>query len=143
RSRALAVGVLDAQHEGPAVLSRKKPVVQCRPRAADVQRPRRGRREADSHALFGHNSMLVGAHVSTAGGLVKAHERGVEMGCDAIQIFNQSPRMWRPTQYKEPDIDGFRERMADGPIGSVVIHAVYLANVASDDAEVRRKSLDS
>ena len=40
--------------------------------------------------------MLVGAHVSTAGGLVKAYERGVATESDAIQIFNQSPRMWRP-----------------------------------------------
>jgi deoxyribonuclease-4 len=87
--------------------------------------------------------MLVGAHVSTAGGLVKAHERGVAMGCEAIQIFNQSPRMWRPTKYKQPDIDGFRERMKDGPIRSVVIHAVYLVNVASDRADVRAKSLAS
>ena len=42
--------------------------------------------------------MLIGAHVSPAGGLPKAIERGVERGCRAIQIFNQSPRMWRPTR---------------------------------------------
>jgi deoxyribonuclease-4 len=87
--------------------------------------------------------MLVGGHVSTSGGLVKAHERGVERACDAIQIFNQSPRMWRPTRYKDPDVEAFRELMASGPIGSVVIHAVYLINLASDDPEVRSKSLAS
>jgi deoxyribonuclease-4 len=87
--------------------------------------------------------MLIGGHVSTSGGLVKAWERGVEFGCDAIQIFNQSPRMWRPTQYKEPDIEEFRARMADGPIRSVVIHAVYLINAASKDPEIRGKSLES
>jgi deoxyribonuclease IV len=68
--------------------------------------------------------MLIGAHVSTSGGLSKAWERGVEFGCDAIQVFNQSPRMWRPTKYKDEDIEEFREKMADGPIKSVVIHAV-------------------
>jgi deoxyribonuclease-4 len=87
--------------------------------------------------------MLVGGHVSTSGGLVKAYERGVEYGCEALQIFNQSPRMWRPTQWKQDDIDEFRERMADGPIKSVVIHAVYLINAASNDKEVREKSLNS
>jgi deoxyribonuclease-4 len=87
--------------------------------------------------------MLIGAHVSTSGGLVKAWERGVEFGCDAIQIFNQSPRMWRPTKYKDKDIDEFRARMADGPITSVVIHAVYLINAASKDTEIRKKSLAS
>jgi deoxyribonuclease-4 len=87
--------------------------------------------------------MLIGAHVSTSGGLVKAWERGVEFGCDAIQIFNQSPRMWRPTNHKDKDIAEFRARMDDGPIDSVVIHAVYLINAASKDPEIRRKSLAS
>ena len=87
--------------------------------------------------------MLVGGHVSTSGGLVKAWERGVEFGCEALQIFNQSPRMWRPTAWKDDDIAEFRSRMADGPIKSVVIHAVYLINAASVDPEVRCKSLTS
>src|SRR3954467_4011370 len=86
---------------------------------------------------------LIGGHVSTAGGLVKAHERGVEFGCEALQIFNQSPRMWRPTAWKQDDIDEFRERMAAGPMKSVVIHAVFLINAASKDPEVQEKSLAS
>ncbi len=87
--------------------------------------------------------MLIGAHVSPAGGLVKAHERGVERGCDAIQIFNQNPRMWRPTQHRDDDVAAFRELMADGPLEVIVIHAVYLINAASRDADIRHKSLDS
>jgi deoxyribonuclease-4 len=87
--------------------------------------------------------MLIGAHVSTAGGLVKAHERGVERGCDAIQVFNQSPRMWKPTSWKDDDIAAFRELMDGGPIKSVVIHAVYLVNAATKDKEMRKKSLTS
>src|SRR5919106_4024153 len=87
--------------------------------------------------------MLIGAHVSTAGGLVKAHERGVERGCAAIQVFNQSPRQWRPTRWKDGDVAEFRERMRDGPIESVVIHAVYLLNCASRDREIRGKSIAS
>jgi deoxyribonuclease IV len=87
--------------------------------------------------------MLIGAHVSPAGGLVKAWQRGVERGCDAIQVFNQNPRMWRPTQYREEDVAAFRESMAAGPVRAVSIHAVYLINAASKDPEVRRKSLAS
>jgi deoxyribonuclease IV len=87
--------------------------------------------------------MLIGAHVSTAGGLVKAHARGVELDCDAIQIFNQSPRMWKPTSWKEPDIAEFRSLMESGPIKSVIIHAVYLINLATKDREMRKKSLTS
>jgi deoxyribonuclease-4 len=87
--------------------------------------------------------MLIGAHVSTGGGLPRAIERAEERLCDAIQIFNQSPRMWRPTAYGQDDFDAFRERFSHSPVESVFIHAVYLINVASDDAEVRRKSLQS
>ena len=87
--------------------------------------------------------MLIGAHVSPAGGLPKAVERGSEIGCRAIQIFNQSPRMWKPTTYPEQDVAAFRQAMADGPIDAVVIHAVYLLNCASDDPDIRAKSLIS
>lgn len=87
--------------------------------------------------------MLIGAHVSPAGGLAKAIERGVQRGCRAIQIFNQSPRMWRPTAYGEEDFAAFREAMDDSPIDAVLIHAVYLLNCASDDPDIRAKSLTS
>ena len=87
--------------------------------------------------------MLIGAHVSTAGGLAKAIERGTELGCESIQIFNQSPRMWRPTNYGPDDFAAFRETMADSPVEAVVIHAVYLINCATKDKEMRKKSLDS
>jgi deoxyribonuclease IV len=87
--------------------------------------------------------MLIGAHVSPAGGLPKAIERGVERGCRAIQIFNQSPRMWRPSVYSEEDVAAFREAMAASPIDSVLIHAVYLLNCATEDPEIRAKSLTS
>jgi deoxyribonuclease-4 len=87
--------------------------------------------------------MLIGAHVSPAGGLYKAVERGVERGAEAIQIFNQSPRMWRPTAYTEEDFAAFREAMAPSPVRAVLIHAVYLVNCASEDREIRAKSLTS
>lgn len=87
--------------------------------------------------------MLIGAHVSTSGGLPKAIERGTELGCESIQIFNQSPRMWRPTKYGPDDFAAFREAMAASSVEAVVIHAVYLINCASKDAELRKKSLAS
>ncbi len=88
-------------------------------------------------------AMLIGAHVSPAGGLSKAIERGVERGCEAIQIFNQSPRMWRPTAYTEEDFAAFVETMDPSPIDAVLIHAVYLLNCASEDPDIRTKSLAS
>jgi deoxyribonuclease IV len=87
--------------------------------------------------------VLIGAHVSPAGGLAKAIERGVERGCRAIQIFNQSPRMWRPTVYRDEDVAAFREAMAASTVDAVLIHAVYLLNCASEDRDIRAKSLTS
>jgi deoxyribonuclease-4 len=87
--------------------------------------------------------MLVGAHVSPAGGLYRAVERGSDLGARAIQIFNQSPRAWRPTDYHAEDFERFREAQAASDIGAVLIHAVYLVNCATDDPEIRAKSLAS
>jgi deoxyribonuclease IV len=87
--------------------------------------------------------MLIGAHVSTSGGLATAIERGSERGCESIQIFNQSPRMWRPTRYGPDDFAEFRAAMEDSPVEAVIIHAVYLINCATKDRELRAKSLES
>jgi deoxyribonuclease-4 len=87
--------------------------------------------------------MFVGAHVSTAGGLANAIERGEERGCESIQIFNQSPRMWRPTSFGEEDFAAFREAMDGSKVEAVIIHAVYLINCATKDKDLRKKSLTS
>jgi deoxyribonuclease-4 len=87
--------------------------------------------------------MLIGAHVSPVGGLPKAIERGAERGCRAIQIFNQSPRRWQPTSHAEEELGAFREAMAASPIEAVLVHTVYLLNCASEDPDVRAKSLTS
>jgi deoxyribonuclease-4 len=70
-------------------------------------------------------------------------QRGVELGCASIQIFNQSPRMWRPTAYGEDDFAAFREALAASPLEAVVIHAVYLLNCGTDDPDLRAKTLAS
>jgi deoxyribonuclease IV len=87
--------------------------------------------------------MLIGAHVSTGGGLVRAIERAEERTCDAIQVFNQSPRMWRPTRYSDADFAAFREAMDASRVQVVAIHMIYLINPAAKDREMRKKSLES
>jgi deoxyribonuclease-4 len=85
--------------------------------------------------------MLIGAHV---GSLKTAVERGIERECDSIQIFNQSPRMWAPPAYSEEEhFAPFRAALADSGIRSVLIHGVYLINCATEDPELREKSLTS
>ncbi len=87
--------------------------------------------------------MLIGAHVSPAGGLVKAVERGAERGCRAIQIFNQNPRAWKPRAYPDEELAAYRAAAAEAGIEALLIHAVYLLNCASEDPEIRGKSLAS
>jgi deoxyribonuclease IV len=87
--------------------------------------------------------MLIGAHVSTAGGLPRAVERGAERDSDAIQVFHQSSRAWRPTVRSDEEVAQFREAMDASQLDAVVIHAVYLINCASMEDEIRAKSLTS
>jgi len=84
--------------------------------------------------------MLIGAHVSPAGGPANAVARGVERGCDAIQIFNQNPRGWKPTVYTDEQVAEFREAMASSRVDALLIHAVYLLNAATTDKEMRDKT---
>ena len=66
--------------------------------------------------------MLIGAHV---GSLKTAVERGVERDCDAVQIFNQSPRMWKPPAYSEDEhFAPFRAALEGTGIEAVLIHGV-------------------
>ena len=87
--------------------------------------------------------MLFGAHVSSSGGIHTAIDRAEGLGCDAVQVFTQSPRAWRPTNHKPESFERFRERRAEAGIGDVVCHALYLVNLASPDDELYRKSVDS
>jgi deoxyribonuclease-4 len=87
--------------------------------------------------------MMIGAHVSPAGGPAKAVARGSERACRAIQIFNQNPRAWKPTTYTKEQVEAFREAMEASDVQALVIHAVYLLNPASEDKEIRDKSVTS
>ncbi len=87
--------------------------------------------------------MLIGAHVSPAGGPARAVARGIERGAQAIQIFNQNPRAWKPREYSAEEIADFRAAMAASDVDALLIHAVYLLNCASDDEQIRANSLRS
>ncbi len=85
--------------------------------------------------------MMIGAHVSPAGGPAKAVERGEERACRAIQIFNQNPRAWKARVYSDEEIAAYHEAMDGSNVEAMLIHAVYLLNCASEDPEIRDKSL--
>jgi deoxyribonuclease IV len=85
--------------------------------------------------------VLFGAHVSSSGGISNAIDRGAELGCDAVQVFTQSPRMWRPTAHTREQIERFRERREEVGLDAVVCHALYLVNLASPDDVIHGKSV--
>ncbi|MGH2918901.1 MAG: deoxyribonuclease IV [Solirubrobacteraceae bacterium] len=87
--------------------------------------------------------MLIGAHVSPAGGPAKAVERGIERGANAIQIFNQNPRAWKPREYTADEIAAYHAAIAASDVDALLIHAVYLLNCASEDPEIRANTLRS
>ena len=63
------------------------------------------------------------------------------MGGEAVQIFTQSPRTWRPTNHDPANFKRFKERRAEAGIGGVVCHALYLVNLAAPDDEIYEKSV--
>src|SRR5215207_2277218 len=144
---ALAVGVLDPQHQLSPPAAREQPVVERGAGAADVQGAGRRGSEADAHGrgsmLEPPVPMLIGVHVSPAGGPAKAVARGVERGARSIQIFNQNPRQWKPREYSDEEVADFRSAMAGSDVDALLIHAVYLLNPASEEADFRDKTLAS
>ena len=86
-------------------------------------------------------TVLFGAHVSAAGGISKAIDRIEEIGGNAVQVFTQSPRMWRPTEHSPEEVARFRSRRREARVRSVSCHALYLVNLASRDDAVRANSL--
>src|SRR5262245_54195889 len=85
--------------------------------------------------------MLFGAHVSSSGGIWQAIDRAEAIGCDAVQVFTQSPMMWRPTNHTPEAVARFRTRREEVGIRSVVCHALYLVNLAATDPAVHEKSV--
>ncbi len=86
--------------------------------------------------------MLVGAHVRGGGPLADAVERGRELGADAIQVFTQSPRMWRPSRHTPGAVAAFRSALAgQEQVRAVFCHATYLVNLATADADLLERSV--
>ncbi len=85
--------------------------------------------------------MIFGAHCS--GGVKGALDHAVEIGADAVQLFVQSPRMWRFPTHAEEDLARFRARRAEAGIGAVLVHSLYLCNLAAPDPAIYSKSVQT
>jgi deoxyribonuclease-4 len=79
--------------------------------------------------------------MSSSGGIFSAIDRIEAIGGDCVQVFTQSPRMWRPTNHTDEAIEKFKERRKEAGIGGVVVHALYLVNLAAPNDEIYEKSI--
>jgi len=84
--------------------------------------------------------ILVGSHISIAGGLEKAFERGASIGCTAMQIFTKSNRKWIENPLTDDQIKAFKAAAKESEIKSIVVHAGYLINIASSTPRTAQES---
>lgn len=84
---------------------------------------------------------LLGAHMSTEGGLYRAIERGASIACTTIQIFTSSNRQWYKKPLTQEEIIFFKKTKKNTNISSIVAHCSYLINLASDKKAIREKSI--
>ncbi len=85
--------------------------------------------------------MRLGLHVSISGKLTQAFIEGTKSGCEALQIFSGSPRMWKTSPISLAQAQDFKKQRGD--FAPLVVHASYLINLGSLDLEVRRKSKEA
>ena len=98
-----------------------------------MTRAQRGRAASGGASGAGTLSgVLLGAHVSSAGGIYEAVGRATELGCRSLQVFPQSPRVWKPAVHPDEDLARFRELAAEADLVAVS-HAPYLINLAGTD----------
>ena len=85
--------------------------------------------------------LLVGAHVSIAGGIEKAFARGEAIGGTAIQVFTRNASRWQAKPLADEAVTAFRVAREKSDIGYVAAHDSYLINLASPDPHLRNKSI--
>lgn len=87
--------------------------------------------------------LLLGAHMSIAGGLEQAILRGESIDCTTIQIFTKSNRQWRAKPITEKAITLFKNTQDQSIINPVIAHASYLLNLGTPDRTLMKKSVTS
>lgn len=86
---------------------------------------------------------LLGAHISTQGGVATAPERAQAIGATAFQLFTKTPNQWREPAIDPATRDAFRNEMDRVGISAVMSHDSYLINLASPDPELSARSVRS
>lgn len=87
--------------------------------------------------------MKFGAHISTAVPFSEAVNRAKKINCDCMQIFANPPQRWNPVPISEDQIVKFNKLNAEKKISPVIIHSIYLINLASDNPFFYEQSIKS
>lgn len=87
-------------------------------------------------------AMLIGAQISSAGGLYKVFERAAEIGAEAIQVFLSAPQQWKPPTFNDEQVAAFRSAHAASSL-PVFVHGSYLMNFGSKDEALLNRSVAS
>ncbi|MHC4403892.1 MAG: deoxyribonuclease IV [Planctomycetota bacterium] len=86
---------------------------------------------------------ILGAHMSIAGGLYKAVDRGAACRCDCVQLFTKNNNQWRARAILPEEAEAFRAALCNHAISHPLAHDSYLINLASPDKTLWRKSLEA
>jgi deoxyribonuclease-4 len=89
-----------------------------------------------------HTSLLLGTHVSIAGGLDNAFRRAEQIGCSTMQIFVKNASQWKAKPLTESDVTSYKTACAGATIAPVIAHAAYLINLCAVDPGVLERSRD-
>ena len=87
--------------------------------------------------------MILGSHVSAAGGLHKAVARALDVGCDCLQIFTKNNNQWRAKALTDKDISAWLDAFHESKLTHPIAHTSYLINLASPKDELFQKSIDA
>jgi deoxyribonuclease IV len=108
-------------------------------KATDQRRPKTEDRRPNTESSGG----LLGAHISTAGGVLNSPPRADDIGATAMQIFTKQPNRWVENDVSAADATAFKEALAKSAVQFTNAHDSYLINLASPDETLRAKSIES
>lgn len=87
--------------------------------------------------------MLIGAHLSVSGGYDATVAYALEVGCECMQVFAKSPRQWHAKPLDADAAASFTRARAEAGLGPLFTHTAYLINLATDNRELRARSIDA
>lgn len=90
-----------------------------------------------------HHPVLMGAHMSIAGGVHTAVDRATSIGCTALQVFTKNNNQWAGKPFSENDIEQYKHKIAAAGIAPVVSHDSYLINLCGTNPDILKKSREA